>query len=455
MFNKILIANRGEIAVRIVRACHELGVRSVVTYSEADRDSLAVRLADEAVCIGPAPSARSYLNIPSVISAATITGCDALHPGYGFLAENTYLSEICERVGVTFIGPPRNVIESMSDKATARRVMRDAGVPIIPGTEDPLPNVERASRAARDIGYPVILKAAAGGGGRGMRVVRAPEELASAFAVASAEADAAFGDGRMYMEKFLERPRHIEVQMLGDKHGRIIHLGERDCSLQRRHQKLLEESPAPNLSSRTRDAIAKAAVRGAKHMRFHNVGTFEFLLDGTDRDRFYFVEMNTRIQVEHPVTELVTGLDLIKWQIRLAAGEALTLDQRDVRFTGHAIECRIIAEDTERDFMPTGGTVDVYLPPGGPGVRVDSHVYAGYTVPTYYDSLLAKFLAWGQTREEAVGRMARALDEAVLTGLPTSIPFHRRVLQDPEFRAGEVHTGFLESRMQPVLAEAS
>jgi acetyl-CoA carboxylase biotin carboxylase subunit len=454
VFSKILIANRGEIAVRIVRACHELGVRSVVAYSEADRDSLPVRLADEAVCIGPAPSARSYLNIPAVISAATITGCDALHPGYGFLSENTYLSEICERVGVAFIGPPRGVIESMSDKATARQVMREAGVPIIPGVEEALPNVERASRVAREIGYPVILKAAAGGGGRGMRVVRAPEELAGAFSLASAEAEAGFGDGRLYVEKFLERPRHIEVQVLGDKHGRILHLGERDCSLQRRHQKLLEESPAPNLSGKTRDAIAKAALRGARHLRFHNVGTFEFLLDGTDRDRFYFVEMNTRIQVEHPVTELVTGIDLVKWQIRLAAGEALSFDQRDISFSGHAVECRITAEDAERGFTPSGGTVDVYLPPGGPGIRVDSHLYAGYTVPTHYDSLLAKFLAWGQTRQEALERMARALDEAVLTGLPTSIPFHRRVLQDPEFRAGEVHTGFLEGRAQGAPVEA-
>jgi acetyl-CoA carboxylase biotin carboxylase subunit len=280
-----------------------------------------------------------------------------------------------------------------------------------------------------------------------MRVVRAPEELATAFPLASAEAEAAFSDGRMYLEKYLERPRHVEVQVLGDTHGRIIHLGERDCSLQRRHQKLVEESPAPGLSSRARDNITKAAVRGAKHLRFHNVGTFEFLFDGSDRERFYFVEMNTRIQVEHPVTELVTGLDLIKWQIRLAAGEHLTLDQRDVRFTGHAIECRITAEDAERDFAPSGGTVEAYMPPGGPGIRVDSHLYAGYTVPTYYDSLLAKFLAWGQTREEAMDRMARALDEAVLTGVPNTIGFHRRVLRDPEFRAGRVHTGFLEARL--------
>jgi acetyl-CoA carboxylase biotin carboxylase subunit len=444
VFDKILIANRGEIAVRIVRACHELGIRSVVAYSEADRNSLAVRLADESVCIGPPPSSRSYLHIPAVIGAANITGCDALHPGYGFLSENTYLSEICERVGVAFIGPPRNVIEQMSDKATARRVMADAGVPIIPGVEEPLANVERASRVAREIGYPVILKAVAGGGGRGMRVVRTPEELASAFPLASGEAEASFSDGRMYLERYLDRPRHVEVQVLGDKHGRIIHLGERDCSLQRRHQKLVEESPAPNISSRTRDNLTKAALRGAKALRFHNVGTFEFLLD--ESDRFYFVEMNTRIQVEHPVTELVTGIDLIKWQIRLAAGEALTVDQRDVRFTGHAIECRITAEDADRDFATSGGTVEAYLPPGGPGIRVDSHLYVGYTIPTHYDSLLAKFLAWGQTRDEAIARMVRALDEAVVTGVQTTLPFHQRVLRDPDFRAGKVHTGYIESR---------
>ncbi len=448
MFNKILIANRGEIAVRIVRACRELGVRCVVGYSEADRDSLAVRLADESVCIGPAASSRSYLNIPSVISAAMITGCDALHPGYGFLSENTYLSEICERVGITFIGPPISVIEPMSDKATARQVMRDAGVPIIPGVEEPLSNVDRAARAARDVGYPVMLKAVAGGGGRGMRIVRTPQEMGTVFPTASSEAEVAFGDGRMYLEKYLLQPRHVEIQVIGDKHGRILHLGERDCSLQWRHQKLVEESPAPHLSAKTREAMAKAALRGAKRVGFHNVGTFEFLLDSTNRDHFYFVEMNTRIQVEHPVTELVTGLDLIKWQIRLAAGDALTLDQRDIRFTGHAIECRITAENADRDFTPSGGTVDVYLPPGGPGIRVDSHLYAGYSVPTQYDSLLAKFLAWGQTRDEAIDRMARALDETVLTGIHSTINFHRRVMQDPEFRAGNVHTSFFETRLQ-------
>jgi acetyl-CoA carboxylase biotin carboxylase subunit len=446
LFEKILIANRGEIAVRIVRACRELGVRAVVAYSEADRDSLAVRLADESVCIGPAASARSYLNIPAVISAALVCGCDALHPGYGFLAENTYLSEICERVGLAFIGPPRNVIEQMSDKASARRVMREAGVPILPGVEEPLSNVDRAARTARDIGYPVLLKAIAGGGGRGMRVVRAPEDLGSAFAMASSEADAAFSDGRLYMEKYLDTPRHVEVQVVGDKQGRILHLGERDCSIQRRQQKLVEESPAPNLSPKLRDALTKAALKGAKQARFHNVGTFEFLVHGADR--YYFVEMNTRIQVEHPVTELVTGLDLVKWQIRLAAGEALSFEQKEVRFHGHALECRITAEDPDRDFLPQGGTVEMYLPPGGPGVRVDSHLYTGYTAPPYYDSLLGKILTWGENRDEAIRRMARALDECVISGLATTIPFHRKVLLDEEFRAGRVHTRFVETRIR-------
>ncbi|MDQ3854821.1 MAG: acetyl-CoA carboxylase biotin carboxylase subunit, partial [Chloroflexota bacterium] len=387
MFDKILVANRGEIAVRVIRACRELGVRSVVAYSEADRESLAVRMADESVCIGPAPSSKSYLNIPSVMSAALITGCDAVHPGYGFLSENTYLVEICDRLGISFIGPPRGVVERMSDKASARQAMREAGVPVVPGIEEPLTSTDRAARVAREIGYPVLLKAVAGGGGRGMRVVRGPEELEHVFAVASAEAEAAFSDGRMYLEKFLDRPRHIEVQVIGDRQGRIIELGERDCSIQRRQQKLIEESPAPQLSGKVRDAIRRAALRGARHLHFDNVGTFEFLLEGPER--FYFVEMNTRIQVEHTVTEMVTGLDLVKWQIRLASDERLTLEQKDVRHAGHALECRITAEDYERDFTPQTGTVDVYLPPGGPGVRVDSHLYSGYSVPPYYDSLLA------------------------------------------------------------------
>jgi len=442
MFKKILIANRGEIAVRVVRACRELGIRSVVAYSEADRDSLAVRLADESVCVGPAPSSKSYLNIPSIVSAALITGCDAIHPGYGFLSENTYLCEICERIGITFIGPPRHAIEQMSDKAMARQAMKEAGVPIIPGTEEPVSNLERAARIARDIGYPVLLKAVAGGGGRGMRVVHTPEELASTFEVASSEADAAFKDGRLYIEKYLDRPRHVEVQIIADKYGKVLHLGERDCSVQRRHQKLIEESPAPNLSNRTREAIHKAAIKGAKHIRFHNVGTFEFLVD--QQEKFYFIEVNTRIQVEHPVTEMVTGIDLVKWQIRLAAGEPLGFDQKDVEFRGHCIESRIVAEDPYKDFAPQAGVIDLYIPPGGPGIRVDSHLYCGYRVPTYYDSLLAKVLAWGDDRDEAIARMLRALDEFVITGVQTSIEFHREAIDRTDFRKGNVHTKFVE-----------
>lgn len=443
MFRKVFIANRGEIALRILRACRELGVRSVVAYSEADRESLAVRLADESICIGPGSSTRSYLHIPSIISAAHVTGCDALHPGYGFLSENTYLAEICERVGITFIGPPRAAIERMSDKAAARKAMREAGVPVLPGVDEPLASAAGAARVASDIGYPVLLKAVAGGGGRGMRVVHHSSELESAFSVASSEAAAAFGDGRMYMEKYLERARHIEVQIIGDAHGRVIHLGERDCSVQRRHQKLIEEAPAPAISSRVREGLLKAAVRGARHIRYHNLGTFEFLYDGADH--FYFVEANTRVQVEHPVTEMVTQLDLLKWQIRLAAGERLTIDQRDVHLHGHALECRVVAEDPARNFAPQAGTVDLYLPPGGPGVRVDSHLYTGYRIPTQYDSLLGKIITWADTREEAIVRMLRALDETLIAGVETSIPFHRRVLQNDEFRAGKVHTRFLET----------
>ncbi len=449
MFDKILVANRGEIAVRIVRACHELGVRAVVAYSEADRDSLAVRMADESVCIGPAPSARSYLSTPSVISAALITGCEAIHPGYGFLSENTYFAEICERVGITLIGPPREVIERMSDKALARKTMREAGVPVVPGVDEPITGVERAARIAREIGYPVLLKAVSGGGGRGMRAVDAPEELESGFSVASSEAEAAFGDGRLYMERRLLNPRHVEVQVLGDKHGHVIHLGERDCSIQRRSQKLIEESPAPGLPSKTRDALTKSVLKACRQLGFHNVSTFEFLFE--EPDRFYFIEMNTRVQVEHTVTEMVTGVDIVKWQIRLAAGEELTIAQKDVRPRGHAIECRITAEDHERGFCPQAGTVDLYLPPGGPGIRVDSHLYSGYTVPTHYDSLLAKFVAWGETREEAVRRMLRALEEAIISGVTTTIPFHSGVLQDDDFRAGRVNTGYIEDHFHPEL----
>lgn len=447
MFQKVLVANRGEIAVRIVRACRELGIRSVVAYSEADRDSMAVRIADESVCIGPPPASKSYLSTPSVVSAALITGCDAIHPGYGFLAENTYLAEICERVGIVFIGPPRNVIEQMGDKAAAREAMSASGVPVVPGSQEPIWGLERASRVAREVGYPIMLKAVAGGGGRGMRVIHSPEELAELFGTASAEAEAAFADRRMYIEKYIPNPRHVEIQVIGDKHGKTIHLGERDCSIQRRRQKLIEESPAPNISDRTRDAMCRAALKACKHLGFDNVGTFEFLLDA--EGHFYFLEMNTRIQVEHPVTEMVMGLDLVKWQLRVAAGERLLLDQKGVKANGHAIECRIIAEDFERGFTPQSGTVDLYLPPGGPGIRVDSHLYSGYTVPPHYDSLLAKFLAWGETREEARKRMLRALEEAIISGITTTIPFHALVFEHPKFIDGKVSTDFIEEHIRP------
>jgi acetyl-CoA carboxylase, biotin carboxylase subunit len=377
MFNKVLIANRGEIAVRIVRACQELGIRAVVAYSQADRDSLAVRLADEAVCIGPAAPARSYLNPPALISAALITGCEAVHPGYGFLSENPYFAEICGECKLTFIGPSPEAIRLMGDKATARQTMRAAGLPVIPGSDGALRSVDEAYDLAREIGYPVLLKAVAGGGGRGMRLVQDEAELARAYPTARAEAEAAFGQGDLYMERYLTGMRHVEVQVLADEHGHAIHLGERDCSIQRRHQKIVEEGPSPAVTAELRAAMGETALRGVQTISYANAGTIEFLLDPDGR--FYFMEMNTRIQVEHPVTELITGVDLVKWQLRIAAGERLTLAQKDVRIRGHAVECRINAEDPARDFLPSAGEVEFFLPPGGPGVRIDTHLYAGYT----------------------------------------------------------------------------
>jgi acetyl-CoA carboxylase biotin carboxylase subunit len=441
LFRKILIANRGEIALRILRACHDLGVRAVVAYSDADRESLPVRLADEAVCIGPAQAARSYNNIPAVISAALITGCDAIHPGYGFLAENPYLAEVCAQVGVTFIGPRPEVIELMGNKAQAREAMRRAGVPIVPGSDGPVENLAEARQVARKIGYPLLVKAVAGGGGRGMRIVGDETELLRALPLAQAEAEAAFGNGAVYLERFVEHPRHIEVQVLADHFGNTLAIGERDCSIQRRHQKLVEEAPAPNLPRKTRDALLKAAVKGAKAAKYTNAGTLEFLVDA--RGNHFFMEMNTRIQVEHPVTEITTGIDLVVWQIRIAAGERLTLTERDCEPRGHAIECRITAEDASRDFAPSVGDVDLYVAPGGPGVRVDSHLYAGYAVPPYYDSLLGKIIAWGRDRDEAVARMGRALTETVITGVPQTVPFLRQVMEDEDFRAGTYDTGYL------------
>ncbi len=446
MLKKVLIANRGEIALRVLRACRDLGIPAVVAYSEADRDSLPVRLADEAVCIGPPQSARSYNNIPAIISAARITGADAIHPGYGFLSENAYLADVCGHVGLTFVGPSSAAITKMGDKALARRLMGDAGLPLLPGSEEPLQNARAAQAVARRLGYPLILKAVAGGGGRGMRVVRSDRELAAALPTAQAEAEAAFGNGDIYVEKFLEQPRHIEVQVIADGRGHIVAVGERECSLQRRHQKVLEEAPAPNLSSGTRQNLYKAAIRGARAIGYSSVGTFEFLLarDG----HFYFMEMNTRIQVEHPVTEVTTGIDLVRWQLRLAAGEPLTLGQKDIVARGHAIECRINAEDPERGFAPNAGLISEYVAPGGPGVRLDSHLFPGYVTPPYYDSLLAKLIVCGQDRQEAIARASRALEEFVISGIKTTIPFHQGILRDGLFRHADLSTDFIPQYLE-------
>lgn len=445
MFNKILIANRGEIALRIIRACREMGIETVAIYSEADRDALHVRYADEAYCVGPPPTAKSYLNIPNIISAAVVAGVDAIHPGYGFLAENAYFAEICETHGLKFIGPPASAIEKMGDKAMAKQTMSAAGVPVVPGSEGGVTSEKEALAIASEIGYPVIIKASAGGGGRGMRVAHTPQDLTQAIRVARSEAEATFGNGEVYIEKFLEEPRHIEIQVLVDEYGQGIYLGERDCSIQRRHQKILEEAPSTHLTPQMRKAMGESALRGVLSVGYTNAGTVEFLVD--KEGRFYFMEMNTRIQVEHPVTELVTGLDLVKEQIRIAAGEKLSLTQDDVVLRGHAIECRINAEDPERGFLPSPGRIEAYLPPGGPGIRVDSAVYVGYEVSPYYDSLIAKLLAWGRDREEAIARMRRALDEFVIDGVRTTIPFHRRILDNAFFRRGEVYTNFLQRRV--------
>jgi acetyl-CoA carboxylase biotin carboxylase subunit len=450
LFRKILIANRGEIALRILRACHDLGVRAVVAYSDVDRESLPVRLADEAVCIGPAQAARSYNSIPAIISAALLTGCDAIHPGYGFLAENPYLAEVCGQVGVTFIGPRPEVIELMGNKAEARKLMRQAGVPVVPGSEGVIENLGQARQLARGIGFPLLVKAVAGGGGRGMRIVQDEQDLVRALPLAQAEADAAFGNGDVYLERFVERPRHVEVQVLADNYGAVLAIGERDCSIQRRHQKLIEEAPAPNLPRKTRDALLRAAVKGAKAARYTNAGTLEFLVDAAGD--FYFMEMNTRIQVEHPVTEITTGLDLVTWQIRIAAGQRLTLTEKDCEARGHAIECRITAEDAANDFAPSAGMVEMYVAPGGPGVRVDSHLYAGYSVPSHYDSLLGKVITWGKDREEAAARMERALTETVITGVPQTVSFLRRIVADDEFRAATFDTGFIPRHIDRLLA---
>lgn len=444
MFSKLLIANRGEIAVRVIRACREMGIKTVAVYSEADRDSLHVRLADEAFCIGPPPSTRSYLNITSIISVAEVTGAEAVHPGYGFLAEKAAFAEVCESCGLTFVGPPVAALEVMGAKARAREVVAGAGVPVVPGSAGVV-NAAQAVEIAGEIGYPVLIKASAGGGGRGMRIAHHKEGLLQAMQTAQAEAQSSFGNPDVYIEKYIEEPRHIEVQVLGDKYGNIIYLGERDCSLQRRNQKLLEEAPSVAVTPSLRRELGEAAVRAARAVGYYNAGTVEFLLDRNNN--FYFIEMNARIQVEHPVTELVTGLDLVKEQIRIAAGEPLTLSQEDVKINGWAIECRINAEDAWRDFAPCPGRITAYLPPGGPGVRVDSALYPGYVVTPFYDSLLAKLIVWGRDRDEAIARMQRALSEFVIEGVATTIPFHQRVLRNAFFRRGEVYTNFVQRRV--------
>jgi acetyl-CoA carboxylase biotin carboxylase subunit len=442
VFRKVLIANRGEIALRVIRACRELGIQTVAVYSEADRESLHVRFADDDVCIGPAPGRLSYLRIPAIIAAAEITGADAIHPGYGFLAENAEFAETCAASNITFIGPSADQIRQMGDKATARRLAKEADVPTVPGTPGTIEDAEEAVVAAEGIGFPVIIKATAGGGGKGMRIAWDAEQFVQLFSLAQNEALAAFGNGAVYVEKYLEHPRHVEIQVMGDRHGKVTHLGERDCSVQRRHQKLIEESPSPALTTELRERMGAAAVQLAKNIDYVGAGTIEFLLD---RDgSFYFMEMNTRIQVEHPVTEMVTSFDLVKEQIRVAAGEHLSFKGNGAYLRGHAIECRINAEDPYRNFQPSPGLITAYHPPGGPGVRVDTHVYAGYTVPPHYDSLLAKVIVHGNDRQEALQRMGQALDSFILEGVTTTIPFLARVIRHPAFVAGEVSTRFLE-----------
>lgn len=434
MFKKILIANRGEIALRIIRTCKELGIKTVAVYSEADRYSLHVRFADEAVCIGPGPSKESYLNIPRIIAAAEITNAEAIHPGYGFLSENAMFAEICESSGIKFIGPTPDAIEAMGDKALAKETMRKAGVPVIPGSDGVVETLEQAREIANEIGYPILLKAAAGGGGKGIRMVKNDEELENAWQTARAEAEAAFGNPAVYIEKFIEKPRHIEIQILADEHGNVIHLGERDCSIQRRHQKLIEESPSPIVTPELREAMGQAAVKGAKSVKYRNAGTIEFLVDKDGN--FYFMEMNTRIQVEHPVTEMVYGIDIVREQIRIASGEKLGIKQKQIKPNGHAIECRINAEDPFNGFRPSPGKITSLHFPGGFGVRVDSHIYQEYVVPPYYDSMIAKLIVHAKNRDEAIARMLRALDEFVIEGIHTTVPFHIKILNSPQFRSG-------------------
>jgi acetyl-CoA carboxylase biotin carboxylase subunit len=441
LFKKILIANRGEIAVRIIRACKELGIKAVAVFSDIEREALHVRYADEAICIGPANSAQSYMNIPAILSAADVTDSEAIHPGYGFLSENPHFTEACATSGITFIGPTAENIRIGGDKAKARQVMKRRGIPVVPGSDGPLLSEEAAFKTAKKIGFPVLFKASAGGGGRGMRVVREEQELEQAFHMAQREALAAFGNGELYVEKYLPSIRHIEVQIIADAKGDVIHLGERDCSIQRRHQKLIEESPSPISTEKFRKRIGELAIRAAKAMKYRNVGTIEFIVD--QEQNIYFMEVNTRVQVEHPVTEELTDVDIIKEQIRIAAGMPLSYKQSQIKAVGHAIECRINAEDPDK-FIPSPGRITFYLPPGGPGVRVDSAAYAGWLVPPHYDSMIAKLIVHGKTREEAIARMKRALDEFRIEGIKTTIPFHKKIFDHPDFIKGNFNTDFLE-----------
>lgn len=445
MISKVLVANRGEIAVRIIRACKELGIATVAVYSKVDANSLHVRMADQAVCIGEAPATQSYLSISNIISAAVNMGCEAIHPGYGFLAENAYFAEMCSTHGLKFIGPSPCTIKKMGDKIAARELVSSAGVPVVPGSEGRIGNVKAALQIAEGIQYPVLIKAAAGGGGKGMRLVHNRKELERTLDVVRHEAQAAFGDGEVYIEKYIEEPRHIEIQILGDEHGNQVHLGERDCSIQRRNQKLLEESPSPFVDEELRAKLGQMALKVAEATEYYSAGTVEFLVDR--HKNCYFIEVNTRIQVEHPVTEMVTGVDLVKAQLAIASGEKLDISQEELKPRGWAIECRINAEDPSQEFIPSAGTVVEYLPAGGPGVRVDSFIYTGYTVPPFYDSLLGKLIVWAPDRSQAIDRMDRALNEHIIKGVKTTIPFHQRVLDNSFFRRGEVYTNFIARRI--------
>ena len=442
MIEKILIANRGEIAVRVIRACREMGIRTVAVYSEADKDALHTQLADEAVCIGPAPSAESYLNMQNIISATLVSGADAIHPGFGFLSENSKFAELCEQCKITYIGPDSKVISALGNKSVARNTMVEAGVPVIPGSKEPVYTVEEGEKIAGEIGYPIIVKAALGGGGKGMRVAQTPDEFQTSFQTAQKEAQMAFGDGTMYLEHFVEHPRHIEFQILADKYGNVVHLGERDCSIQRNHQKMIEESPCEVISDELRARMGEAAVKAAKAAGYENAGTIEFLLD--KEGRFYFMEMNTRIQVEHQVPEWVTGVDLVKEQIRIASGLPLSCKQEDIQLTGHAIECRINAENPSKGFRPSPGTItDMYFP-GGKGIRIDSAVYSGYTIPPYYDSMIAKVIVWAKNRTEAIRKMQSALGEVIIEGIDTNVDYQYEILDHPDFQSGNTDVEFIE-----------